>query len=128
MAKQVLAIKQVQADFERWRKTRSKRNKIPDHLWQRAVELTKHHVTFHVAKALKLNQNALRAKMATTKSKGPKSSEPVTFIQLNKQNSYATHQGTTTIEFKRIDGTSMVIQTVPAQVTALIESFLGTAQ
>ena len=49
------ALKDVRQQFESWRESRaSKRDRIPDHLWQAAVKLCREHSVYQVSKSLGL--------------------------------------------------------------------------
>ena len=60
-------LKQVQQQFEQWRKTRKSRKPIPEHLWQAAVEVAKQYSINHVARLLRLNHTALKEKVEISK-------------------------------------------------------------
>ena len=60
-------LKQVQQQFEQWRKTRKGRQPIPEHLWQAAAGLVKHHSINYVARLLRLNHTALKDKVEISK-------------------------------------------------------------
>jgi hypothetical protein len=50
----------VRHQFEAWRKRRPCRRRIPESLWQAAVQLCKEHPVFGVSQALRLNYNGLK--------------------------------------------------------------------
>jgi hypothetical protein len=54
------ALEAVRNQFETWRKRRHCRGRIPESLWQAAVELCKEHPVGEVSRALRLNYNGLR--------------------------------------------------------------------
>ena len=60
-------LKEVQQQFEQWRKTRKSRKPIPEHLWQAAVEVAKQYSINHVARLLRLNHTALKEKVEISK-------------------------------------------------------------
>ena len=64
-------LKEVQQQFEQWRKTRKSRKPIPEHLWQAAVELAKQYSINHVARLLGLNHRALKEKVESSKQENP---------------------------------------------------------
>ena len=64
-------LKEVQQQFEQWRKTRKSRKPIPEHLWQAAVELAKQYSINHVARLLRLNHTALKEKVEISKQENP---------------------------------------------------------
>ncbi len=60
----------VRHQFEPWRKTRSRRGRIPEALWQAAAELRRDHSIFSVSRALRLNFNDLNDRVLKTKGIG----------------------------------------------------------
>ncbi len=64
-------LKEVQQQFEQWRKTRKSRKPIPEHLWQAAVELARQYSINHVARLLGLNHTALKEKVEISKQENP---------------------------------------------------------
>lgn len=64
------SLKEVQQQFEQWRKTRKGREPIPEHLWQAAAGLSKHYSLNHIARLLHLNHTALKEKVEISKQEG----------------------------------------------------------
>jgi len=54
------SLEVVRNQFETWRKRRRCRRRIPESLWQAAVELCREHSIFEVSRALRLNYNGLK--------------------------------------------------------------------
>lgn len=57
------SIKNVQHQFQTWRSTRSRREPIPDHLWQAAIKLCRDHSISHVSQQLKLSFTDLKKRL-----------------------------------------------------------------
>jgi hypothetical protein len=54
-------LESVRQELDQWRKNRkSRRTRIPERFWQSAVELTKEHGVYRVARALRLDYSALK--------------------------------------------------------------------
>jgi hypothetical protein len=53
-------LEEVRNRFETWRKNKEVRSRIPDALWQAAVEVCKDHSILQVSRALRLNYNDLK--------------------------------------------------------------------
>ncbi|MBC8457736.1 MAG: hypothetical protein H8D67_07065 [Deltaproteobacteria bacterium] len=68
-------LKEVQEQFETWRKTREKRTAIPDTLWEAAVSLSPRYSLYQISKALRLNYNDLKCRLETSQPILPLSSE-----------------------------------------------------
>jgi hypothetical protein len=127
MAKQMTLL-EVKGLFEHWRQTRSsRRDKIPASLWRNAVSLKKNYPAAEIIKTLKLaggdfmkNQKLYLPQL--TKKGKPKQK----FVQVKLEPSEHTFRPTIgTIELKRLDGVSMVIQVLTTEVSGIIKSFLG---
>lgn len=116
----------VQARFEQWRKTRSKRELIPNELWLAAIQLTEHYSVCYISKLLKLNYTALKNRIPNTSLTAyPKNVKP-SFIELPSLPSYNSDH--CQIDIKRTDGSQMQIRLEHRSQTdlpSLIQSFLG---
>jgi len=60
----------VRRRFERWRRTREGRSRIPDPLWNSAVKLSATYGIHRTAKTLRLNPDSLKKRVASTNSNG----------------------------------------------------------
>jgi hypothetical protein len=49
--------------FEQWRRSRQKRDRIPEDLWRAAVDLSASYPTFRIARALRLNYTQLKERI-----------------------------------------------------------------
>lgn len=57
-------VQQVRARIEGWRKTRMKRSPMPEPLWEAAVELTRCDGVHPISRALQLNYQSLKCRVA----------------------------------------------------------------
>jgi hypothetical protein len=69
----------VREAFEQWRSTRTGRERIPEDLWQAAVELSESHSLCKIATVLKLDYNRLRRRI---QERSPQS-QPSQFIEVH---------------------------------------------
>ena len=76
-------LKRARGRFESWRRTRKVR-RIPEELWKLATELATEYGVHRTARALRLNDDSLRKRLATTNTRSrtnsPTSSQP--FVEL----------------------------------------------
>jgi len=80
-------LESVQQQFTDWRASRhSKREHIPDRLWQAAVQLCKVHSVNHVSRSLQLSYTALRERLACNQIAKEKS---VQFLRLEMDSPYS---------------------------------------
>lgn len=111
-------IEVVEKHFEAWRSGKaSKREPIPQHLWQAAVELCRNHSITHVSRQLRLSYSDLKGRVA--KDHLP----PVQFMEIDMD----TLAGRWQIECNRADGSRLRMAgngQVPA-VETIVRSFLS---
>ena len=60
----------VRHQFEAWRKRRRCRGRIPEALWQAAVELCREHSICEVSRSLRLNYNGLKNRSSKARDRG----------------------------------------------------------
>jgi hypothetical protein len=58
-----MSLEQVRERFEEWRATREKRGRVPEELWDAAVDLTDRHSICVVSKTLRLDFNGLKQRV-----------------------------------------------------------------
>ena len=92
-------LESVQQQFADWRANRnSKREHIPDRLWQAAVQLCNVHSVNHVSRSLQLSYTALKKRLACNQIAKEKS---VQFLRLEMGSPYS---GQWQMECIRADG------------------------
>jgi len=57
------SLEQLGERFKRWRETRVRGEHIPAHLWAAAVGMARRHGTYHVACALRVDQDRLKIRL-----------------------------------------------------------------
>jgi len=120
------AAESVQARFDHWRNTRSKRGPIPDQLWLAAIELTEHYSVFYVSKLLKLNFTSLKDRISHSSLTANPKDIKTPFIELPSLSSYNSDH--CRIDIKRNDGSQMQIRLQhhsQTDLSSLIQAFLG---
>ncbi len=122
------AALEVQARFEHWRNTRTKRGKIPEELWSAAAELTNFHSINQIARLMRLNASDLSKKISSISRSVVKMNDesPVSFIELPKISN--CNAGSCEIDLKRSDGSEMQIRLSSkntADLPALIQAFVN---
>jgi hypothetical protein len=68
MSHQFKTLEEVKQLFSHWRSTRTKRGKVPIHLWQHVKPLKKHHNISTIAQALGLNTKTLKENLTPDES------------------------------------------------------------
>ena len=99
-------IEQLQRQLDQFRSTRSRRTKLPESLWQSAVELPRQHGVYAVAHPLRLDYMGLKRRLGGVPSRRRKAAKPA-FVEL-----IAPHTATLedcVIEFESAGGGKMRI-------------------
>jgi hypothetical protein len=99
-------FKSVQKQFEVWRKTRTRRSPIPEHLWKSAVSLAQDNSLYTVSKALHLNYAALKQRVhaASACDRSSKADRPK-FVEIEGPTS--SFSESPVLEMARPDGTKL---------------------
>ena len=116
-------IAQLQRQLDQFRSTQSARTKLPESLWQTAVELARQHGVYSVAHALRLDYMRLKKRLGGSGSPTRRSTKPA-FVEL-----IAPHPATLEeciIEFESSSGGKMRIQwraAVPPDWASLLRAW-----
>jgi hypothetical protein len=70
--------------FDRWRKGRKTRTRVPDDLWETAVPLARKYSLHRVARALGLNYDSLKGRMAQAVDDRREAPTVPTFIEVSR--------------------------------------------
>jgi hypothetical protein len=100
-------IAQLQRRFDEFRSSRPHRAKLPETLWESAVELARQHGLYSVAHPLRLDYVQLKKRLGGVSDLGKKAAKP-TFVEL-----VAAHPATMSecvVEFESSVGSKMRIQ------------------
>ena len=101
------AILQLQRQLEQFRSTRPKRTKLPEPLWQAAVELARQHGVYPVAHPLRLDYMQLKKRLGGPATRHRKAPKPA-FVELIASRPSALEG--CVIEFESSGGGKMRIQ------------------
>ena len=74
-------IGQLQRQLDQFRSTQSRRTKLPESLWQAAVELARQHGVYAVAHPLRLDYMGLKKRLGGVPRLRPKAAKPA-FVEL----------------------------------------------
>lgn len=103
----------TRAMFEQWRATRTRREKIPDPLWQAAVALQDRYPVGQICRELRLCDADLRARSRTTQPVSPSSGPSFVALPPHAFASPATLTSTDSLQeeirlvWERADGTRL---------------------
>ena len=118
--------------FDHWRQTRtSRRDPIPDSLWDRAISLTSVLPLSRVAKRLRLNRQELKRRCAKARPVAPGAVAPPAlpdFVEVTAESAWLDGGNAMDLEMERADGTRLRL-TYPASplaIDALVRAFLET--
>src|SRR6266852_5103217 len=116
-------IVQLQRQLDQFRSTQPRRTRLPESLWQAAVELARQHGVYSVAHPLRLDYMGLKKRLAAAPSLRRMTSKPA-FVEL-----IAPHPATLeecVIELESSGGSKMRIQrrtTAPPDWTSLLRAW-----
>ena len=120
------AIAQLQRQLEQFRSSQPSRTKLPESLWQAAVELARQHGVYAVAHPLRLDYTRLKQRLGGVPNRRRKASKPA-FIELIGGGSATLPE--CVIEFESANGSKMRIQwkaTVPPDWASLLRAWRET--
>ena len=120
------AITQLQRQLEQFRSTQPSRTKLPESLWQAAVELARQHGVYAVAHPLRLDYMRLKQRLEGIPKLRQKANKPA-FIELIGGASATLPE--CVIEFESVRGSKMRIQwkaAVPPDWTSLLRAWRET--
>ncbi len=118
--------------FDHWRQTRtSRREPIPDLLWEQAISLTTVLPLSRVAKRLRLNRQELKrrcAKAMPAASAVVAAPPPPDFIEVTADSCWPDPTRAMVVEMERVDGTRLRLEYRESQplVEVLVRAFLET--
>jgi hypothetical protein len=102
------AIVQLQRQFDQFRSTQPVRTKLPEPLWQAAVELAREHGIYSVAHPLRLDYVGLKKRLGEIHTIRHRPTKAAAFIELTAPQ--ATGQHECAIDFEGLSGRKMRIQ------------------
>lgn len=124
------SIEEVRDRIEHWRKARQKRSPMPEKLWDAAVSLARTHGIYAVAKALRVNYDTLRRRLAEApKGGGNGAALSAGFVELDGAQIFGAAAATgALVEVSGADGAKLTIQLPGGEnldVLGLVASFWG---
>jgi hypothetical protein len=116
-------IAQLQRQLEQFRSTQPRRTKLPESLWQAAVELARQHGVYPVAHPLRLDYMQLKKRLGGVSSLRRKTTKPA-FVELVAASPGKVDEWVIEVESSR--GAKMRIQwkaTVPPDWASLLRAW-----
>jgi hypothetical protein len=120
------AIAQLQRQLEQFRSAQPGRKKLPESLWQAAVELARRHGVYAVAHPLRLDYTRLKQRLGGIANRRQKANQAA-FIELLGDDSATLPE--CVIEFESANGSKMRIQwraAVPPDWASLLRAWHET--
>jgi hypothetical protein len=120
------AVLQLQRQLEQFRSTQSRRAKLPESLWQSAVELARQYGVYSVASPLRLDYIRLKKRLGGGAIARQNGAKPA-FVELTE--SEVTPRDECTIEFEAPSGNKMRVQckaSVPPDWVSLLRAWRET--
>jgi hypothetical protein len=120
-------LENVRRRFERWRRTRTVRARIPEPLWAAAVKMAGQYGVHQTAKALRIDYYGLKKRAqaeGVTSTRVPAGGEGTAFVEF--PGSLAAPVGECLVELEDVGGAKMRVQlrgVAPPDLVALSRSF-----
>jgi hypothetical protein len=117
-------IAQLQRQLDQFRSTQPGRTKLPESLWQAAVELAREHGVYAVAHPLRLDYMRLKKQLGGPPTSRQKKATKATFVELIPPDRTQLEKGV--IELESAGGNKMRIQwktTTPPDWTNLLRAW-----
>src|SRR5579862_8096788 len=102
------AIAQLQRQLDQFRSSQSRRAKLPEPLWQAAVELAREHGIYSVAHPLRLDYVGLKKRLGGIHTIRHRPTKEAAFIELTAPQAAGQHE--CAIDFEGLSGRKMRIQ------------------
>ena len=118
-------LQTVSAIFAQWRSTRTPRSRIPEQLWQAAVDLAPLYSIHHIARALRLNYTELKHRIR----KQPSQEQRTEFIEIDMRQ--LLPKAPCVLELRSPSGFELKIHSfdrIQSQLAPLISCLLGQRQ
>jgi len=103
------SIAQLRRQLDQFRSSQPVRTKLPESLWQAAVELARQHGVYAVAHPLRLDYMGLKKRLSGTASPRRRKATKASFVELIAPQTAMTTEGCV-IEFESARGGKMRIQ------------------
>jgi hypothetical protein len=119
-------VAQLQRQLEQFRSTQPRRTKLPESLWQAAVELARQHGVYRVAHPLRLDYAKLKKRLGGSPAFRRKAAKPA-FVELVSPSRAQLEE--CVIEFESSGGSKMRIQwkaAAPPDWTILLRAWRDT--
>ena len=119
-------VLQLQHQLEQFRSTQLRRTKLPESLWQAAVELARQHGVYPVAHPLRLDDTRLKKRLGGSPTFRRRATNPA-FVELVAPSHVQLEE--CVVEFESSGGGKMRIQwkaTAPPDWTALLRAWRET--
>jgi hypothetical protein len=121
-------LEDVKSHFDYWRATRTKRGKIPGHLWDKVKSIIEHYPLTIITNTLRLNTNQIREnlKIESAINFVEAKTEVIPLIVNQSITSLSKDNQTCSIELHCINGGVIKITALPiASLSAIISQFIG---
>jgi len=114
----------VRERINAWRQTREKRTRMPEDLWQAAIDLARDHGAWATSRALRVRYDTLSLRLK--ESSATAATGRAGFVELPTPPSVAMRGQATVIELSRADGTRLTMrlgEQGTIEVRSLIDAF-----
>jgi hypothetical protein len=121
-------IELVRDRIEEWRRTRERRTRMPEELWQSATDLAREHGAWRVARALRVRHDGLKQRLAGGEA-GTGKATSTGFVDLGPvmpdTACASSGRGDAVVEMTRADGARLTVR-LPARAGIDVQSLVAS--
>ena len=134
MSKSASTMDEVRKQIEHWRKTRPRRCRMPEHLWQSAIGLAQAQGIYAVSQGLHISYDRLKAHVDAAgkggKIRGVQRRQEAQFVELMPAMAVSSPPDATVMELVGVGGNRLIVRVAGAagaDVVALIRQLYDRA-
>jgi transposase-like protein len=125
-----VAVKQLRRRIDEWRTIRERRTRMPPELWAEAVALARSEGAYPVARALGVNFEALKRRVAEASASPTAAASPTSeFVEMARMHVMAASPSSTGAVVELEDGARRLVVRLPAEaaldVARVVAAFVG---
>jgi hypothetical protein len=103
-------IEAVRERIEEWRRTRAKRTRMPEELWEAAVALAGKHGAWRISRALRVRYEGLKSRAMLLATVPTLPSAPGFVDMTSVLGAASSNDSSTTVDLSRADGTRLLLR------------------
>ena len=103
-------IEAVRERIEEWRRTRTKRTRMPEDLWQAAAALVDEHGAWRISRTLRVRYEGLKSRAMSAATESTLRPTPGFVDMTSSLTAAGSESSSTTVDLSRADGTRLLLR------------------